>query len=218
MKAMPFESGFRIASPFGYRTDPITGEPGVWHGGVDLVGFDRDVRAVCDGTVLRSRMAENLGNGDRTWEWGNYISVAGDDGYIIYYCHLEARYAAEGQRIAQGQILGLEGSTGRSTGIHLHFEVRDWGAQQRDPCAYLGIPNVSGFEWDPDTERDEAEQETKPEPEPWETQAHEWGRDAVEWAITRGILKGDGDGNYRLGDPLTREEAIVLLYRAREIL
>jgi murein DD-endopeptidase MepM/ murein hydrolase activator NlpD len=201
---MPFETGFVIASPFGWRTDPITGEGHVWHGGVDLVGNDRNVRAACSGYVLRSRMAENKGDGDRTWEWGNYVSVMGDDGKVIYYCHLLARHVAESQRVEAGQILGIEGSTGRSTGIHLHFEVRDVSGNQLDPCAYLGIPNRAGYEYDP--------------PEPWEEQCHDWSRDAVEWAISRGILKGDGKGNYRLGEPVTREEMLVFLYRAREVL
>ena len=142
---MPFDSEFYIASPFGTRVDPITGEVGVWHGGVDLVSADRNVRAVIGGTVLQSRIVEKNGS-DRTWEWGNYVSVGGDDGFVIYYCHLDKRIAVKGQRVEAGTILGIEGNTGRSTGTHLHFEVRDWGAQQRDPCAYLGIPNIAGFE------------------------------------------------------------------------
>ena len=109
-----------------------------------------------------------------------------------------------GKRVSPGQVLGIEGTTGRSTGIHLHFEVRDWNAQQLDPCAYRGIPNQAGYIWTP--------------PEPWEEQAHDWSRDAVEWCISRGILRGDGQGNYRLGDAVTREELCVMLYRAREVL
>lgn len=207
---MPFESGFRIVSPYGYRTDPITGEADCWHGGVDLVGNDRNVRAVRSGTVLRSRMAPDLKNGDRTWEWGNYVSVAGDDGMMIYYCHLASRAVEAGQRVSAGQILGIEGTTGRSTGIHLHFEVRDYNAQQLDPCAYLKIPNQVGYIWTPPA--------PEPEEDPWIAQAHDWSRDAVEWCIRRGILKGDGQGNYRLGDAVTREEMCVMLYRAREVL
>ena len=205
---MPFASGFRIVSPYGYRTDPITGEEHSWHGGVDLVSDDRSVRAVIGGTVLRSRMAEDRGDGDRTWEWGNYVSVAGDDGFVIYYCHLAERRVEAGQRVSPGQVLGIEGTTGRSTGIHLHFEVRDWNAQQIDPCAYLGIPNQAGYVWTPPA----------PEPErvPWEEQCHDWSREAVEWCISRGILKGDGQGNYRLGDAVTREEMCVMLNRALE--
>lgn len=202
---MPFSSGFRVASPYGYRTDPITGAAGSWHGGIDLVGFDRNVRAAAGGTVLRSRIVTDPQ--DRTSEWGNYVSVLGNDGRVVYYCHLESRAVEAGQVVEAGQLLGIEGSTGRSTGIHLHFEVRNDAGQQINAALYLGIPNTVGFEWEPD----EA-------PEPWEDQAHEWSRDAVEWAISRGILKGDGKGNYRLGDPITREEAVVLLWRAREVL
>lgn len=204
---MPFDGPFRVASPFGWRMDPITGEEHSWHGGVDLVSEDRNVRAVIGGTVLRSRRAPDLGDGDRTWEWGNYVSVAGDDGFVIYYCHLATRAVEAGQRVSAGQVLGIEGTTGRSTGIHLHFELRDYNAQQTDPCDYLGIPNQAGFVWTPEPER-----------EPWEEQAHDWSRDAVEWCISRGILKGDGQGNYRLGDPVTREELCVMLWRAREVL
>lgn len=207
---MPFKSGFRIASPFGTRVDPITGEAGVWHGGVDLVGFDRNVRAVCGGTVLRSRIVTDPN--DTTSEWGNYVSVYGDDKRIIYYCHLEARAVEAGQKVTAGQILGIEGSTGRSTGIHLHFEVRDELGAQRDPCAYLGIPNVTGFTWDPDTEIDD------PEPQPWEEQCHDWSREAVAWCISRGILKGRGNGDFALGDYVTREELCVMIWRAREVL
>ena len=169
---MPFDSSFYIASPYGGRVDPITREPGVWHGGVDLVCDDRNVRAVVGGSVLQSRMVDRS-SGDRTWEWGNYVSIAGDDGYCIYYCHLDKRLVEKGQRVSAGQIIGIEGNTGRSTGVHLHFEVRDWAAQQRDPCAYLGIPNVSGFEWEP------------PEPE----EVH-WWDEAWAWAKENGITDG----------------------------
>lgn len=201
---MPFAGGFRVESPFGYRTDPITGEPGVWHGGVDLVSGDRNVRAVCGGTILRSRMAEDLGDGDRTYEWGNYVSIGGDDGLVTYYCHLEQRMAEPGRRVTAGQVIGIEGTTGRSTGIHLHFEVRDWTGRQRDPCEYLGIPNRVGYCW-------------TPEPA-YRQQASDWAKDAVGWAVEKGILKGRGGDDWALGEPLTREEFCVMLYRAREVL
>ena len=206
----PFSTGFKIVSPFGYRTDPITGAANSWHGGVDLVGFDRNVRAVTGGKVIRSRIVTDPN--DRTSEWGNYVSIWTEDGRYNYYCHLAARAVEAGETVGAGQILGMEGSTGRSTGIHLHFEVRDGENTQLDPCAYLGIPNTVGFVWDPDSMRDD------PEPEPWEKQAHDWSREAVEWAISRGILKGKGSGDYALADGLTREEMCVMLYRAREVL
>lgn len=167
---MPFDSAFYIASPFGYRTDPITGESGVWHCGVDLVSEDRSVRSVVNGEVYRSRIVTD--KSDRTWEWGNYVAVGGEDGKLVYYCHLAERAVVQGQKVRAGQLLGIEGTTGRSTGVHLHFEVREWNGTQRDPCAYLGIPNVRGFEY---------------EPEPVESH---WWDDAWAWAIENGITDG----------------------------
>lgn len=193
---MPFESGFRIVSPYGYRTDPITGTEDCWHGGVDLVGFDRTVRAAVGGTVLQSRIVTDHEN--RTWEWGNYVSVWGDDNHVIYYCHLEERYVQPGRRVEAGQRIGLEGSTGRSTGPHLHFEVRNTQEAQIDPCAYLGIPNKVGYVWTP--------------PDPIGDETSDWSREAVEWCVDNSIIRGDGEG-LKLSEPVTREQMCVFLFR-----
>lgn len=200
MAVMPFERGFRVVSPFGLRTDPITGEAGVWHGGVDLVGAEDMVRAAEGGVVLRSRMAADDGSGDRTWEWGSYVSVLGDGGRTIYYCHLARRLVEAGERVAAGQVLGIQGTTGRSTGVHLHFEVRENGVQI-DPCAFLGIPNEAGFVFSG------AVRGT------WEDQASDWARESVGLAVRAGILRGRGGGDYALREPVTREELCVMLAR-----
>jgi len=204
MMNMPFASKFRVVSPYGLRIDPITGEAGCWHGGVDLVSDDRNVRAVISGTVLKSRWAPNRGDGDRTYEWGNYVSIGGDDGMMCYYCHLDERKVEQGQRVTAGQIIGIEGNTGRSTGIHLHFEVRNYVSRQVDPCAYIGIPNEVGFIWTPE--------------DPWIAQAHDWSREAVDWCVRRGILKGRGGDDYALGEPITREEMCVMFFRSKEVM
>jgi murein DD-endopeptidase MepM/ murein hydrolase activator NlpD len=184
--------------------DPITGEPGVWHGGVDLVSEDRNVRAVRAGTVLRSRMAPNNGDSDRTWEWGNYVTIAGSEGRQVSYAHLAERLVEVGQYVSEGQIIGIEGNTGRSTGRHLHLEVRDWNGLQEDPCAYIGIENIAGYVWKPK--------------EPWVEQASTWAQEAADWAVRKGIIQGKGGGDYGWQDSLTREELAVILYRAREVL
>ena len=198
---MPFESGFRISSPFGRRTDPITGDAGSWHGGVDLVGADRNVRAVCAGTVINSRIITDPN--DLTSEWGNYVSIWGDDGKVCYYCHLDSRAVEKGQRVSAGQIIGIEGMTGRCTGIHLHFELRDAAGYQEDPCAYLGIPNLAGYIW-------------TPEPA-YIRQASPWAKDAAAWAVEKKIVTGRGEGDFAWQQPVTREELAVMLYRAREV-
>ena len=130
----------------------------------------------------------------------------------------------QGARVSAGQVLGVEGSTGRSTGVHLHFELRDWAGQQRDPCAYLGIENRAGYVWEPVTADGEGQDEQGPDEQdgfpslsPSE-QAHDWSREAVEWCVSRGILKGRGGGDLALGEPITREEMCVMLWRAREVL
>ena len=214
---MPFAGGFRVASPFGLRTDPITGEENVWHGGVDLVGPDPAsmILAAAGGTVLRSRMVVNDGSGDRTWEWGNYVSVLGDDGVTLYYCHLAKRIAAEGDRVEAGQPIGIQGSTGRSLGNHLHFEARR-GWVQIDPCAYLGIPNEAGFVQRSESgNKDGTNVETGADPaKSWEAQASPWAREAVGRMISLGILRGRGGGEYGLHDAVTREEVCVMIDRA----
>lgn len=199
---MPFKSGFRVSSPYGWRIDPLTGERS-WHSGIDLVGADRDVLAVVGGDVIRSRIVTDMS--DRTWEWGNYVSVYGDDGRVYYYCHLAERHVEQGGRIEAGQRIGIEGASGRVTGVHLHFEIRNPSNMGSvDPAEVLGIPNEAGFVW-------------KPTPAYIE-QASPWAEDAVAWAVEKGILKGRGDDDYALQEPISREEMCVMLYRAREVL
>ena len=89
MARLPFDGRIRVTSPYGYRTDPITGAQGAWHGGLDLVGEDYVIRAAMGGTVVVSQMVTDPY--DRTSEWGNYVCVAGADGSYIYYCHMAER-------------------------------------------------------------------------------------------------------------------------------
>lgn len=199
---MPFKSGFRVSSPYGRRLDPLTGDM-TWHSGIDLVGADKNVLAVVGGDVLKSRIVTDMN--DRTWEWGNYVSVYGDDGRVYYYCHLAERTVEQGGRIETGQRIGIEGASGRVTGVHLHFEVRNPSSMvSEDPSEILGIPNEAGFVW-------------KPTPAYIE-QSSGWAADAVAWAVEKGILRGRGDDDFALQEPLSREEMCVMLYRAREVL
>lgn len=195
----PYFGKFRVASPYGTRTDPITGEGNTWHAGVDLVGLDsKAVRAPVNGTVLRSRMVTDRAN--RTWEWGNYVSVAGEDGYTYYLCHLSRRLVEQGERVRAGQVIGLEGSTGRSTGSHLHFEVRNSAGSAVDPSAMSGITNEAGAVHDGGNS------------------VTPWAQEAVDWTLAEGILLGDGAGDLMAQKPCTREEMAVFLHRLYQIL
>lgn len=193
----PYWGTFRVASPYGMRTDPITGAADTWHSGIDLVGLDaKEVRSPVNGTVLRSRMVTDKSN--RTWEWGNYVSIAGDDGYTYYLCHLAERRVNQGERVRAGQIIGIEGSTGRSTGSHLHFEVRNSSGTAVDPGGMLEISGEA---------EDVCDGGNCISP---------WAAEAVNWALAEGILRGNEHGDLMPEKPCTREEVLVFLHRLYE--
>lgn len=199
------ETPVRLVSTYGRREDPITHEPEVFHGGIDLVGDgEKTIFAVVGGTVLMSRMVTDKSN--PTSEWGNYISIAGDDGLVHYYCHLSERWVVAGERIEPGQGIGVEGSTGRSTGSHLHYEVR-WSVvgDTLNPAEILGIPNEKGVYT---VNKEEVKKDERTDSEP-----QDWSREAVEWAVANGIIFGDGTGNLKLREPCTREQVLVFLQR-----
>lgn len=139
---LPYKSQkCRLTSKFGYRIHPITNRR-EFHGGVDLVGVGSDeIVAVKGGTVVRSRIVTDKSNA--TWQWGNYVAIQGDDGRTIYYCHLAKRLVKQGDKVKAGDCIGIQGSTGQSTGNHLHFEVRK-GTNQENAADYLGISNSVG--------------------------------------------------------------------------
>ena len=135
---LPYKGDVRVSSPFGWRT--MNGER-VYHKGIDLVGTEKTVRAVVGGVVGQSIIITDPKN--RTSEWGNYVRVDGEDGRLYYYCHLSKRLVDRGAKVSVGDAIGIEGSTGKSTGSHLHFEVRENGTPI-DPTKILGIKNAVG--------------------------------------------------------------------------
>lgn len=135
---LPYKGTVRVSSPFGWRT---LGGARVYHKGIDLVGTDKTVRAVVGGVVGQSTIITDPAN--RTSEWGNYVRVDGEDGRLYYYCHLAQRLVSRGDKVSVGDALGVEGSTGKSTGSHLHFEVRKNG-KSIDPTPIIGIKNIVG--------------------------------------------------------------------------
>lgn len=120
-------SGF-FSDGFGWRRDPIDGAR-EFHKGVDIVASSgTPVRASADGLVTAAgRMAG----------YGAMIQVVHGFGMSTRYGHLSRVMVAPGQRVKRGEVIGLVGSTGRSTGPHLHYEVFRAGVQV-DPRKYLG--------------------------------------------------------------------------------
>ena len=111
---LPVENA-RITSRFGYRTNPVSGNYG-FHTGLDL--------AAAEGTPVAAAFYGKIVETGSSDVWGNYILMEHSEKLRTYYCHLSEIYVEEGAVIRQGETIGLVGSTGWSTGPHLHFEVR----------------------------------------------------------------------------------------------
>ena len=117
-----------VTSEFGYRRDPFTGER-KGHSGMDLaVPTGTSVRAALPGTVTVSTY--NQGG------YGYYVMIDHGSGLSTLYGHNSQLLARVGQTVEAGDVIALSGSTGRSTGPHLHFEVRING-ERTNPRSYL---------------------------------------------------------------------------------
>lgn len=125
---VPVES-YTFTSKFGYRTHPVTGEYKM-HTGVDL--------AAPKGTVIKSAKSGEVVISKYSSSYGNYVVVNHGGGISTLYAHLDKRNVSVGDKVSMGDTIGLMGSTGMSTGPHLHLEVRVNGTQV-DPTLYMDI-------------------------------------------------------------------------------
>lgn len=115
MFSWPCPSYTRISDDYGYRTDPILGTQKM-HNGIDLAAPHGSViYAAYDGDVIAAAYSASM---------GNYIMIDHGDGLYTIYMHASALYVSKGQSVYKGQSIAAVGSTGRSTGNHLHFSVR----------------------------------------------------------------------------------------------
>ena len=118
---------FRYTSGYGVRYDPFNGGSAM-HAGVDMAGAQGEpIYAAASGTVLQA---------GRSGGYGNLVELSHGKGIDTRYGHLSAILVRPGDQITQGQLIGRMGSTGRSTGTHLHYEVRIDG-QAVNPRRFL---------------------------------------------------------------------------------
>lgn len=119
--------GATIGSGFGHRADPMAGVRAM-HEGIDFItGPGTPIVAAAAGVVLVAEYHP---------EFGNMVDIDHGDGLTSRYAHMSRSEVRSGQMIRRGQRIGLVGSTGRSTGPHLHFEVRMLGRAQ-NPAIFL---------------------------------------------------------------------------------
>jgi|GEM_PF-1289496 len=123
----PFEE-YRVTSPFGWRTSPITGKR-EFHTGVDLVkSHQAPIYAFTPGEVVHAKEgAPGSGFGG----YGIVVAIkCPKTGHLHCYCHLDSAVVKVGQYVERGQMIGRQGSTGQSTGSHLHYEIRKTSSPQ----------------------------------------------------------------------------------------
>ena len=108
-----------MSSHYGYRSNPFGGRSTEFHSGMDFKGTIGDpIKATADGVIT---LADWKGG------YGNCVVIQHDFGYETLYGHLSATNVLNGQKVKAGDVIGFLGSTGRSTGPHVHYEIRRYG-------------------------------------------------------------------------------------------
>lgn len=130
---IPLTGEFKVTCEYKRKGNWAAG----WHTGIDLVGQEQ-IYGSCDGTVTRIGYDKS---------YGNFIVIKAPDGKFHWFCHLSKITCTVGQKIGRTTKIGIMGSTGNSTGKHLHYEIRNSSNKYADvsnPAEYMGIPNKVG--------------------------------------------------------------------------
>ncbi len=134
-----------ISSVYGYRTDPMSKRRAM-HRGVDFAArVGRNVYSTGDGVVVRTKVSR--------YGFGREVLVDHGFGYVTRYAHLNEILVHMGQKVKRGTVVGSLGSSGKSTGPHLHYEVRQYGSAKNpkdyysedlSPEEYSAVVNLAG--------------------------------------------------------------------------
>ncbi len=128
-------TGAAISSGFGWRVHPITGERKL-HKGVDFAApTGTPIFAAAEGEVTYAGWTDD--------GYGNVVELRHDNGELTLYAHTNRVYVSKGQIVSKGQAIAEVGTTGRSTGPHLHFEIQPDGRTAVDPMDYLQLRQVT---------------------------------------------------------------------------
>lgn len=117
-----YDPSYRLTSPFGWRIHPISKER-KFHRGVDLVRSPSNapLHAFVCGVVTHCKEGKS---GSGLGDYGVTVAIKDDKGYLHIYAHLSGVAVELGQRVERGQLIGWQGNSGKSTGPHLHYEIR----------------------------------------------------------------------------------------------
>lgn len=132
---IPLTGNFEVTCEYKRKGNWAAG----WHTGIDLIGESDKIYSSCNGVVTRTGWDDS---------YGNFIVVKNNaDGRYHWFCHLSKINVSKGQAVSRTSVIGIMGSTGNSTGKHLHFEIRNASnkyADNSNPADYMGIPNKTG--------------------------------------------------------------------------
>lgn len=132
IKNKPIKNGV-ITSKFGFRKDPFHRRTS-FHGGLDIYSRSSKayIKSMNSGLVIRS--------GDYSNGYGNYVEINHGNGLVTRYAHMNKTLVKTGEFVRSGQVIGIEGSTGRAAGPHLHLEVLYYGSKL-NPLEFLKLIN-----------------------------------------------------------------------------
>lgn len=184
---------YRITSPFGWRTSPITGKK-EFHTGIDLVkAHQSPVYAFTEGVVIFASMGLT---GTGFGGYGNVVALKVNE-HLHVYAHLDSALVRVGQFVNKGQMIGKQGTTGQSTGSHLHYEIRKtcqntppygWIADRENNC-HEPIKYLANL-YKPTEPKDGYPQDTP-----------QWKKDRVNWMFEQGLLENE-EWKMKLEEPV----------------
>lgn len=132
--ALPAEADNYLTSGYGRRLHPTRGEMHM-HPGLDIAGGGLALTAIADGQVT---IASDIGGG-----YGNLVKIDHGNGFVSLYAHLAAYAVRGGQKVVKGQRIGTMGTTGLSTGVHLHFELHKNGSPINPELYFPNYPRTA---------------------------------------------------------------------------
>jgi murein DD-endopeptidase MepM/ murein hydrolase activator NlpD len=185
----------RITSKYGFRIHPIRKDTD-FHPGIDFGMLMRadDVSAVADG-VVKYKQFDAGGYG--------YYLVIEHDGYCSLYAHLRDRIVNIGDKVTEGQKIAVKGTSGSSTGIHLHFEIRE--------CPYSKFwQRFYNGEWKYAVDPEKFYLERGFNMNKKEIKIPKWAMEAMKWAVENGINDGIVQNETEL-------QTVVMLYRYHKL-
>lgn len=200
MTNLPVSGNFQVTATYGQKGKHWANG----HQGIDFTAEDKTIYATCDGTV---RVVAYDLNG-----WGRYITIGDTEGNIHIFCHLERNSVLlkNGDKVNRSTIIGVMGTTGNSTGVHLHYQINNSKGIPINPCKHLEIPNEKGIYNSKDFEIKGSDDMKFNDSD----KISKWAKDAVDNVTDLGLMKGVGNGHFDPQGTVTREQLAVVLDNA----